>query len=172
MKPHKWGFKLFMLCDTSGYSYGFEIYNGAYNWFTKLAFNESYLGTSSNIVTRLARKIPRNMNYQFYCDNYYSSVPLFTPLTKQVIYMLGTIRRNRIPNNILPPDTIFKKKTRESAEKYVANIDGVDLSTTTWKDNKVVTLISTCFRELPHHGVNGFDRKVWLPSVQASPDLS
>lgn len=112
------------------------------------------------------------MNYQFYCDNYYSSVPLFTPLTKQVIYMLGTIRRNRIPNNILPPDTILKKKTRESVEEYVANIDGVDLSTMTWKYNKVVTLISTCFRELPHHGVNRFDRKVWLPSVRASPDLS
>lgn len=27
-KPHKWGFKLFVLCDSSGFSYGFEIYSG------------------------------------------------------------------------------------------------------------------------------------------------
>lgn len=28
-KPHKWGMKLFVLCDSHGYSYGFEVYTGA-----------------------------------------------------------------------------------------------------------------------------------------------
>ncbi|KAJ8930236.1 hypothetical protein NQ314_016962 [Rhamnusium bicolor] len=28
-KPHKWGMKLFVLCDSYGYSYGFELYSGA-----------------------------------------------------------------------------------------------------------------------------------------------
>lgn len=27
-KPHKWGFKLFVLCDTAGFSYAFEVYTG------------------------------------------------------------------------------------------------------------------------------------------------
>lgn len=27
-KPHKWGFKLFVLCDTVGFSYKFEVYTG------------------------------------------------------------------------------------------------------------------------------------------------
>lgn len=27
-KPHKWGFKLFVLCDSIGFSYAFEIYTG------------------------------------------------------------------------------------------------------------------------------------------------
>lgn len=27
-KPHKWGFKLFVLCDSNGFSYAFEIYTG------------------------------------------------------------------------------------------------------------------------------------------------
>lgn len=27
-KPHKWGFKLFVLCDSTGFSYAFEIYTG------------------------------------------------------------------------------------------------------------------------------------------------
>lgn len=28
-KPHKWGIKLFVLCDSNGFAYRFEIYNGA-----------------------------------------------------------------------------------------------------------------------------------------------
>ncbi|XP_036347237.1 piggyBac transposable element-derived protein 4-like [Rhagoletis pomonella] len=28
-KPHKWGLKLFVLCDSFGYAYRFEIYSGA-----------------------------------------------------------------------------------------------------------------------------------------------
>lgn len=28
-KPHKWGVKLFVLCDSHGFAYRFEIYNGA-----------------------------------------------------------------------------------------------------------------------------------------------
>lgn len=28
-KPHKWGFKLFVLCDSTGFSYAFEVYTGA-----------------------------------------------------------------------------------------------------------------------------------------------
>lgn len=27
-KPHKWGFKLFVLCDSTGFSYAFEVYTG------------------------------------------------------------------------------------------------------------------------------------------------
>ena len=27
-KPKKWGFKLFVLCDTTGYAYKFDIYSG------------------------------------------------------------------------------------------------------------------------------------------------
>jgi len=27
-KPHKWGYKIFMLCDTRGMVHNFEIYTG------------------------------------------------------------------------------------------------------------------------------------------------
>lgn len=159
MKPHKWGFKLFMLCDTSGFSYNFEIYNGASNFFTRLQPGEQDLGASSNIVVRLARIIPKNKNYQLYCDNYYTSIPLFETLTNQGIFMLGTIRRNRISNNPLKPENLFKKEPRGTSEEYVTNINGVDLSVVSWNDNKVVTLISSCFGELPHNQVQRFDKK-------------
>lgn len=158
MKPHKWGFKLFMLCDITGLSYNFEIYTGATNWFTRLAQGESDLGASANIVVRLARNIPRNRNYQLYCDNYYTSLELFAALTNQGIYMLGTIRQNRIPNNPLRPEKSFKKEARGSCEEFVTNLHGTELSLVSWNDNKVVKLLSSCFGKLPTQFVKRFDR--------------
>jgi hypothetical protein len=37
-KPHKWGYKLFVLTDVQGYVYSFEIYSGQENYlmFQKL----------------------------------------------------------------------------------------------------------------------------------------
>ena len=55
-KPKKWGFKLFVLCDTTGYAYKFEIYSG----FTDVPQdNESNLQSSANVVVRLVREVPR-----------------------------------------------------------------------------------------------------------------
>lgn len=159
MKPHKWGFKLFMLCDTSGFTYNFEIYNGSTNTFTKVKPNEKDLGASANVVVRLSRVIPRNENFQLYCDNYYTSIPLFSYMAKDGIFMLGTIRRNRILNSKLTNEKEFTKKSRGTSEEYVGNFEGIDLSTVAWKDNKVVTMLSSCFGELPFHDAKRFDRK-------------
>lgn len=61
--------------------------------------DEPDLGATGNIVTRLSRDVPRNLNYTIYCDNFYSSLPLFAYFAKLGIYMLGTFRRDRLPNN-------------------------------------------------------------------------
>ena len=48
-KPKNWGFKLFVLCDTTGYAYKFEIYSG----FTDVPHdNQPNLQSSANIVVR------------------------------------------------------------------------------------------------------------------------
>lgn len=41
-KPHKWGFKLFVLCDSSGFSYAFEVYTGVIIDFNKLCSDFEY----------------------------------------------------------------------------------------------------------------------------------
>ena len=70
-KPHNWGIKLFVLCGPSGNSYGFEVYTGQEDDPSGRS-DEPDLGASSNVVMRLSRKIPRNVGYKLYFDNYYS----------------------------------------------------------------------------------------------------
>ncbi|GFW35998.1 piggyBac transposable element-derived protein 3 [Trichonephila clavipes] len=89
IKPHKWGFKLFVLCGISGFAYKSEIYSGPQE------NNEKYrqkgeldLGASANVVIRLARIISRNKDYKLYFDNYDTSITLLAYLSKEKIYSL------------------------------------------------------------------------------------
>ncbi|KAF2893557.1 hypothetical protein ILUMI_12617, partial [Ignelater luminosus] len=53
-KPHKWGYKLFVLSGISGYSYNFEVYTGQEN---KINNNEKDLGACANVVVRLGESL-------------------------------------------------------------------------------------------------------------------
>ncbi|KAJ8941586.1 hypothetical protein NQ314_010365 [Rhamnusium bicolor] len=121
--------------------------------------DEPGLGVTGNVVVRLTRIVPKNLNYCIYFDNFYSSVPLMVHLANQGIYRLATVRRNRIPNNKLLEEKEMKKVDRGTSEEYVANVDGVDLSAVAWKDNKTVSLLSTAYGELPLHKVTRIQEK-------------
>lgn len=62
-KPHKWGYKLLVLCYDKGFAYDFEIYSGTENEPQFRLPDEPDLGASSNIVVRLCHCVPRNLNY-------------------------------------------------------------------------------------------------------------
>lgn len=80
-KPHKWGYKLFVLSGVSGFAYNVEVYTGLENDpILRAEKGEPDLGGSSNVVVRLARVIPNNCHYKLYFDNYYSSIPLLVEL--------------------------------------------------------------------------------------------
>lgn len=158
MKPHKWGFKFFILAGVSGFAYNFEIYTGKEK-FETISRGEPDLGVTGNIVTRLARIIPRNKNYRLYYDNYYTSIPLMVYLAKEGIYSLGTIRKNRITNSKLPSETALKSEKRGTSFEYVSHVDGVDVSSLIWKDNKYVTLISSFAGTNPLGKIKRYDRK-------------
>lgn len=158
MKPHKWGFKFFVLSGISGFAYNFEIYSGQENNITR-PVSEPDLGATSNIVLRLSRIIPRNKNYRLYHDNYYTAIPLMVHLAKEGIYSLGTIRRNRLPNCKLPTEASMKKVERGTSHEFVASVDGVDISSLLWKDNKYVTLLSSFAGTHPEISVKRYDRK-------------
>lgn len=159
-KPHKWGFKLFVLCSLSGYAYNFEIYSGKHDYDNLQG--EPDLGAVGNTVIRLCRSVPRNINHIIYFDNFYTSIPLLYYLKKQGIYALGTIQRNRLGKNCkLPAQKDFMKDSisRGSYEEQVADYEGVDISVTCWKDNKMVTLASTYVGAEPVDSVNRYDKK-------------
>lgn len=89
-KPHKWGVKLFVLCDSHGYAYRFEVYNGAGD--NVILPDTPDLGATSNIVIRLSQTIPDFVHHILYFDNLYTSMPLLVYLRARGIYSLGTVR--------------------------------------------------------------------------------
>lgn len=98
-KPHKWGFKLYVMCSVKSYAQKFEIYTGQEN---ERFQDEADFGPVGNVVIRLVRGVPRNINHIVYFDNFYTSVPLVAHLSRQEIYSLGTVQYNRLVNCKLP----------------------------------------------------------------------
>jgi hypothetical protein len=158
MKPHKWGYKFFVLCGVSGFSYNFEMYSGQENNDANRYSWEPDFGASGNVVVRLCRIIPKNMNYKVYFDNYYTSVPLMVYMKNRKICSLGTVRRNRLNNVILPNEKDFLKKPRGSSDYCLANINNQEVFATCWRDNKVVTLLSTFVEIDPMSKVKRFSK--------------
>lgn len=153
-KPHKWGMKLFVLCDSTGFSYKFEIYHGAGD--NTILPNTPDMGATSNVVARLSQTIPDFKNHILYFDNFYTSLQLLVYLRSRGIFSLGTVRSNRISNCKLPSDKDqdLTKKDRGYSTEYVGSAFGVDISTVLWKDTKIVRLASTYAGVLPFHTTN------------------
>lgn len=148
-KPHKWGIKLFVLCDTFGYSYRFQIFIGAGD--NTVLSGSPDLGPTANVVVRLTQSVPEFQNHVVYFDNFYTSLPLLIYLRAKGIFSLGTIRSNRISNSKLPNerDEEYKKANRGYAVEFFGTAYGVDISTVLWKDNRVVRLASTYVGVMP-----------------------
>ncbi|XP_054083828.1 piggyBac transposable element-derived protein 1-like isoform X1 [Zeugodacus cucurbitae] len=142
-KPHKWGAKLFVICDSFGYSYSFEVYCGAGD--NKILPNCPDLGAASNVVVRLSQVIPNNANHIIYFDNFYTSLGLLLYMRSRGIHSLGTVRGNRVPNIKLSTDAELqsKKVARGYNEEYVGSVFGVDISSVLWYDTRAVRLLST-----------------------------
>lgn len=155
-KPHKWGMKLFVLFDTSGYSYKFEVYHGGTD--NVLIPGVGDMGATSNVVVRLSQTINDLKNHILYFDNFYTSLPLLFYLRSRGIYSLGTIRSNRISNCQLPSDKEISKEPIGHSVEYIANVHGVDITTVLWKDTKAVRLAST------YVGVQPFQKTVAITS--------
>ncbi|XP_060845988.1 piggyBac transposable element-derived protein 3-like [Rhopalosiphum padi] len=171
LKPHKWGYKIFVLSGVSGFSYNFEVYSGLENNPDQRLQNEPHLGASANIVVRLARIIPKNQNYKLYFDNYYTTLALEVYLKKNGIYSLGTLRRNRVPGLILPDEKYLKTKPRGFSSECLAEVDGEAVTVVIWKDNKYVTLLSTLSGKLPETEVKRFDKKNKIRSIVPCPNI-
>lgn len=85
-KPHKWEFKLFLICSIYGFAHKLEIYSGSEK--RPQIGNEPDLGATGNTVVRLARLVPRHQspkNHINYFDNFYTSIPLAAYLAKEGI---------------------------------------------------------------------------------------
>lgn len=158
-KPHKWGFKIFSICDTKGFSHQFEVYAGAAG--NVVGNGDPDLGAASNVVLRLSKGIPNFQNHIVYFDNFFTSLGLLVYLRSRGIHSLGTVRVNRIPNCPLSTDLELKRESRGYSEEYVGKTYGVEVNNVLWKDNKGVRLTST------YVGVQPFISQYYQPIIPA-----
>ncbi|XP_057294618.1 piggyBac transposable element-derived protein 3-like [Hydractinia symbiolongicarpus] len=168
-KPHKWGFKVFVLSGVSGFSYNFEVFTGEAD--NVCAQNEPDLGASSKVVVRLARVIPENCNYKLYVDNWFNSIPLNVYMYTKGIQMVGTVRRNRIGKCPVSSEKEIKKKGSGTHEERVATIDDVDVCVVSWFDNKVVTLLSNFVGSEPTRYVKRVLVNAWILWRNQDPNV-
>jgi hypothetical protein len=128
-KPIKRGYKIWMLCDESGYNLKFQIYTGKLN-------NTVEVGLGSRVVLDLVQGLD-NKNHLVYMDNYFSSYDLYTNLMSRNIYACGTVNINRVKL----PKMVDDKSLQRGDYDYKVSNDNV--SVVKWKDKKSVHLLST-----------------------------
>lgn len=140
-KPHKWGYKMWVLSGVSGISYNFELFGD--KDATQVIQGEPNLGAASNVIVRLCRDIVPNVNHKIYYDNYFSSLPLIAYLAGKGIQSVCTIRQNRLKNFNSKTEKQMKTKGRGSMEEKSVTLGSTDIRTVQWFDNKIVTLASS-----------------------------
>ena len=126
-KAHKYGIKIFKLCDKSGYTFNMTIYKGksdrTFSLPTEIVMNLSqpYLNAGRTLVT----------------DNFYTSVELAKKLLQSRTHLVGTLRSNRRGLPLAVTRSHMKKGEVTARE----NNDGIVVCK--WRDRRDVLVLST-----------------------------
>ncbi|KAF2904348.1 hypothetical protein ILUMI_01806 [Ignelater luminosus] len=138
-KKHKWGYKLFALCDVYGTVYNSDVYTGK---IVPKPYHRD-IGASGNIVLQLSNIISSDQTYLLYFDHWFSLPLLFVELYKRGIGAIGTIRLPRFPGCAFTSNANLKKKGRGTYEEKESAIENVNIRTIKWFDNRGVILATT-----------------------------
>ena len=172
-KPDKWGYKLFCRGSIDGFIHDILMYQGEHTFTshpTKLADNEQTMLLSSKTVIVLAKTVEDLKNTTIYADNFFSSIPLVEYLREQYgCRYVGTARENRVENPPITPSRDLNKKQVERGTLDYSSTSGILVAR--WKDNKVVTMVSTDSGIDPMGTVKRYDRAEKKKIDVACPDV-
>lgn len=127
-KKHKYGVKLYELCESTGMVLKIKVYCG------KSEATENDMGHAASVVLHLMDKY-LDKGYVLYTDNFYNSVRLTNNMTARKTYMCGTLRSNRKGN----PKYVVSKKLKKG-ECIWQRCKSVVVCK--WKDKREVLTIS------------------------------
>lgn len=130
-KPHPWGFKIWVRANSNGYVNCFEMYQG------KETKKEGY-GPIGDAVVRLCHDI-HGLNSKLFMDNLFTGLPLLRHLLEKDIFVIGTVRMNRVrkvQEKLKPGKVMFRGEST-----FATSSDNITILR--WKDNKEVHMISS-----------------------------
>ena len=129
-KRHRYGLKLFVLCDClTGYIQDMILYMGKK---TELVPETQYGVSGAVVITMMQRYL--NKGHILYLDNWYSSPSLALYLHDHGTGMCGTVRRNRSYMPELP--------SRRLADSIVY-LEANNILLLSWMDNRDVNILTT-----------------------------
>lgn len=135
-KPIRFGYKAWCLCTRLGYLVQSRLYAGASTGNTN-----PELGVGGSVVADFAKILPEGTRFNFFFDNFFTSVKLLCHLNKSNCTGTGTVRNNRIENAPLTDVKVFNKFTRGSHVQMTDKLSKVTL--VRYNDNNIVTVAST-----------------------------
>ncbi|XP_028448168.1 piggyBac transposable element-derived protein 2-like isoform X1 [Perca flavescens] len=166
-KPYKWGYKIFVLCDTTGLVHSFDIFTGKIEPVPGLPD----IGVSGNIVLKLAQVIHGAVNHLVYFDNWFSSLDLFVALANNGIPALGTVRQCRLRGCSFSADAEMKKKGRGTLEEQQVVVDNVEIRAVKWFDNRGVIVASTFASAQPVSNIERWDKNLKQKVTVECPNI-
>ncbi|XP_062375621.1 piggyBac transposable element-derived protein 4-like [Sardina pilchardus] len=132
-KRSKWGFKLFVLADSSnGYTWDFTVFEGKNH-------HQTGNGLGYDTVMDLVTPTVLGTGYKLYVDNFYTSPTLFLDLLEKRIRACGTIRSNKLGSLRLKSGQL-NKKSRRGCIRWIREGPIVFVQ---WKDSRDVLMCST-----------------------------
>lgn len=139
-KPIRFGYKIWCLCDDSGYLYHFKVYTGK-----DASTNNQPLGTA--VVTTLLSIVPTPSAHEIYFDNFFTSPSLLSQLRQLGFRATGTIRERRAQKAPFIDNSAMKKKPRGYHE--VCFERDHNICAIKWHDNSPVCIASNFEGPLP-----------------------
>ncbi|KAG5266416.1 hypothetical protein AALO_G00231810, partial [Alosa alosa] len=132
-KRRKWGFKFFVLADSSnGYTWDFTVFEGKNH-------HRTGKGLGYDTVMDLVTPKVLGTGYKLYVDNFYTSRTLFFDLLEKRIGACGTIRSNQLGPLRLKSGQLDKKSPR-GCIRWIREGPIVFVQ---WKDTRDVLMCST-----------------------------
>lgn len=147
-KPIRYGYKVWMLCSSTGQCHHFKMYTGADE-----DKDPNHL-VGESVVLKMSEFVPPGC--QLYMDRYFTSLNLLKMLAEKLISAAGTIQQNRLrgAQDTLTSESSFKKIERGSSESVTSN----DVVVTQWRDNKTVLMASNFIGKEPEGKCSRFSR--------------